>query len=118
MRADGGLEVIKKAGKLEAKHDEHIKAYGEGSERRLTGAHETASIDASLGLCEQGASVRVGRDVEREGKATRGQEARQQHRPVRGHLSHAKTTLEGQEVFHCLFIYFDVLLPPCLLLKL
>ena len=70
MRADGGLEVIKKAiGKLEAKHDEHIKAYGEGNERRLTGAHETASIDAfSWGFANRGASVRVGRDVEREGK--------------------------------------------------
>lgn len=45
MRANGGYEVIKKAiGKLEKKHIEHIAAYGEGNERRLTGKHETADI--------------------------------------------------------------------------
>lgn len=47
MRADGGYEVIKKAiGKLEVKHKEHIACYGVGNERRLTGKHETASIDS------------------------------------------------------------------------
>lgn len=45
MRNDGGLEVIKKAiEKLGLKHKEHIAAYGEGNERRLTGKHETADI--------------------------------------------------------------------------
>lgn len=45
MRKDGGLEVIKKAiSKLEKRHLEHIAAYGEGNERRLTGKHETADI--------------------------------------------------------------------------
>jgi hypothetical protein len=46
MRNDGGFEVIKKAiGKLQLKHKEHIAAYGEGNERRLTGRHETADIN-------------------------------------------------------------------------
>eukprot|EP00245_Coleochaete_scutata_P007490 TRINITY_DN22912_c0_g1_i1.p1 TRINITY_DN22912_c0_g1~~TRINITY_DN22912_c0_g1_i1.p1 ORF type:complete len:367 (+),score=67.64 TRINITY_DN22912_c0_g1_i1:121-1221(+) len=70
MREDGGYEVIKKAiSKLAAKHKEHIAAYGEGNERRLTGKHETASINKFLwGVANRGASVRVGRDTEKEGK--------------------------------------------------
>ena len=45
MRNEGGYEVIKKAiEKLEKRHVEHIAAYGEGNERRLTGKHETADI--------------------------------------------------------------------------
>ncbi|KAK7255243.1 hypothetical protein RIF29_28649 [Crotalaria pallida] len=56
MRNDGGYEVIK-------------KAYGEGNERRLTGKHETADINNfSWGVANRGASVRVGRDTEKEGK--------------------------------------------------
>jgi len=46
MREDGGFEVIKKAIlNLSLRHKEHISAYGEGNERRLTGKHETASIN-------------------------------------------------------------------------
>jgi hypothetical protein len=46
MRSEGGYELIKKAiKKLEARHIEHIAAYGEGNERRLTGRHETADIN-------------------------------------------------------------------------
>lgn len=46
MRSEGGYEVIKKAIlKLGLKHKEHIAAYGEGNERRLTGQHETADIN-------------------------------------------------------------------------
>ena len=46
MRNDGGYEVIKKAiEKLGSRHKEHIAAYGEGNERRLTGRHETADIN-------------------------------------------------------------------------
>lgn len=47
MRSDGGYEVIKKAiGKLGLRHKEHIAQYGDGNERRLTGLHETADINA------------------------------------------------------------------------
>lgn len=46
MRSEGGYEVIKKTiKKLEARHMEHIAAYGEGNERRLTGRNETADIN-------------------------------------------------------------------------
>jgi glutamine synthetase len=49
MRSDGGYEVIIKAiEKLGLKHKEHIAAYGEGNERRLTGKHETADINNFL----------------------------------------------------------------------
>lgn len=49
MRNDGGYEVIEKAiEKLGKKHHEHIAAYGEGNERRLTGRHETADIKTFL----------------------------------------------------------------------
>lgn len=49
MRSDGGYEVIKKAiDKLGLRHKEHIAAYGEGNERRLTGRHETADINTFL----------------------------------------------------------------------
>ncbi|MQM20660.1 hypothetical protein Taro_053684 [Colocasia esculenta] len=70
MRNDGGLEVIKKAiEKLGLRHKEHIAAYGEGNERRLTGRHETADIHTfSWGVANRGASIRVGRDTEKAGK--------------------------------------------------
>lgn len=49
MRKEGGYEVIKKAiEKLGVRHKEHIAAYGEGNERRLTGRHETADINSFL----------------------------------------------------------------------
>ncbi|MCD7448055.1 gamma-glutamylcysteine synthetase [Datura stramonium] len=70
MREEGGFEVIKKAIlNLSLRHKEHISAYGEGNERRLTGKHETASIDKfSWGVANRGCSIRVGRDTEKEGK--------------------------------------------------
>ncbi|XP_020274748.1 glutamine synthetase, chloroplastic [Asparagus officinalis] len=70
MREDGGYEVIKKAIlNLSLRHKDHISAYGEGNERRLTGKHETASIDSfSWGVANRGCSIRVGRDTEKQGK--------------------------------------------------
>ncbi|GFQ05954.1 glutamine synthetase leaf isozyme chloroplastic [Phtheirospermum japonicum] len=70
MREEGGYEVIKKAiYNLSLRHKEHISAYGEGNERRLTGKHETASINQfSWGVANRGCSIRVGRDTEKSGK--------------------------------------------------
>ena len=54
---------------LGKKHREHIAAYGEGNERRLTGRHETANMATFLfGVANRGASIRIPRDTEREGK--------------------------------------------------
>merc|ERR1711943_180054 len=69
MREKGGDDKILAAiGKLEKKHEEHIKVYGEGNERRLTGAHETAPITKfSYGVANRGASVRIPRTAEADG---------------------------------------------------
>ncbi|CAI0449614.1 unnamed protein product, partial [Linum tenue] len=67
---EGGYELIKKAiHKLQLRHADHIAAYGEGNERRLTGGHETAEINTfSWGVADRGASIRVGRKTEKEGR--------------------------------------------------
>lgn len=55
--------------KLESRHIEHIKVYGEGNEERLTGRHETAGIDKfTWGVADRGSSVRIPRVCAREGK--------------------------------------------------
>lgn len=65
MRNDGGLTVIESAlDKLGERHLEHIAAYGEANEQRLTGRHETASMEKySYGVANRGASVRIPRSV-------------------------------------------------------
>ncbi|KAL8120505.1 glutamine synthetase nodule isozyme-like [Apium graveolens] len=70
MREDGGFNVIKEAiEKLRLRHKEHISAYGDGNERRLTGNHETANMHTfSWGVLDRGASIRVGRETEKNGK--------------------------------------------------
>eukprot|EP01002_Notosolenus_urceolatus_P000023 NODE_1006_length_1622_cov_3743.706929_g831_i0.p2 GENE.NODE_1006_length_1622_cov_3743.706929_g831_i0~~NODE_1006_length_1622_cov_3743.706929_g831_i0.p2 ORF type:complete len:385 (+),score=114.86 NODE_1006_length_1622_cov_3743.706929_g831_i0:135-1157(+) len=71
MRNEGGFKngILPALKKLEEFHHEHIRVYGEGNEKRLTGKHETASMDKfSWGVANRGASVRVGRVTEREGK--------------------------------------------------
>ncbi|KIZ04228.1 glutamine synthetase [Monoraphidium neglectum] len=50
--------------KLEKRHAVHIASYGEGNERRLTGKHETSSMESfSWGVANRGCSIRVGRMV-------------------------------------------------------
>jgi glutamine synthetase len=70
MREDGGLAIIKQAiYNLAANHADHIAVYGEDNDLRLTGKHETASIDQfSFGVANRGASIRIGRETELEGK--------------------------------------------------
>lgn len=70
MRKPGGFSVIIEAlEKLRARHAEHIAAYGEGNERRLTGRHETASMhNFSYGVANRGASCRIPRSAEHDGK--------------------------------------------------
>jgi glutamine synthetase len=61
MREPGGREVINAAcEKLKAKHAEHIAVYGDGNEKRLTGKHETCSINEfRYGESDRGASIRI-----------------------------------------------------------
>jgi glutamine synthetase len=70
MRQEGGWDVIINAvEKLGKKHDEHIRVYGEGNERRLTGHHETAPIHKfSYGVANRGASIRIPRQTEKDRK--------------------------------------------------
>ena len=50
-------------------HDEHIKVYGEGNERRMTGLHETSTMtDFSFGVANRGCSIRIPRDTAKAGK--------------------------------------------------
>ena len=47
---------------------EHIEAYGEGNERRLTGKHETADMNTfSYGVANRGCSIRIPRATDTEG---------------------------------------------------
>lgn len=61
MRAPGGLSAIETAcEKLKLKCPEHIAAYGAGNEERLTGKHETCSINEfRYGVSDRGASIRI-----------------------------------------------------------
>jgi glutamine synthetase len=61
MRATGGKEYfLKLMDKFEEYKDEHIAAYGPDNHMRLTGLHETQSIDKfSWGVADRGASIRV-----------------------------------------------------------
>jgi len=61
MREENGIEEIYKAiNKLEKKHNEHMKVYGEENEKRLTGKHETASYKTfSWGKGTRNTSIRI-----------------------------------------------------------
>jgi glutamine synthetase len=69
MRKEGGYAIIEQAiRRLGARHAAHIAAYGEGNERRLTGKHETASMNKfSYGVANRGCSIRIPRSTEAEG---------------------------------------------------
>lgn len=61
MRSTGGKEYFEKLmAAFEKYRDEHIAAYGPDNHLRLTGLHETQSIDKfSYGVADRGASIRV-----------------------------------------------------------
>ena len=70
MREAGGYEIIKEAcEKLGKNHAKHIRLYGEGNERRLTGNCETNSINSfKWGVADRGASIRIPRFTARDNK--------------------------------------------------
>ncbi len=61
IREEGGEEYFNKLmAAFDDRKDEHIAAYGPDNEMRLTGLHETQSIDKfSWGIADRGASIRV-----------------------------------------------------------
>ena len=61
MREEGSKEYFNSIFKtFEGRHLEHMKCYGSSNEMRLTGLHETQSIDKfSWGVSDRGASIRV-----------------------------------------------------------
>ncbi|GMS94279.1 hypothetical protein PENTCL1PPCAC_16454, partial [Pristionchus entomophagus] len=73
MRKEGGINVILEAiNKLSLVHSEHIAYYdpkgGKDNERRLTGQHETASINQfSYGVASRAASIRIPRETDDKG---------------------------------------------------
>ncbi|ESW96007.1 hypothetical protein KL918_003568 [Ogataea parapolymorpha] len=69
MRKPGGMKAIEEAiEKLSKRHKEHIALYGSDNDLRLTGRHETASMESfSYGVANRGASVRIPRSVQAEG---------------------------------------------------
>jgi len=69
MRKEGGIKHIEAAiEKLGKRHEEHIAVYGEGNHERLTGKHETGSIDQfSWGVADRGASIRIPRSCAKDG---------------------------------------------------
>ena len=53
---------------LESKHGEHIAEFGDRLEERLTGEHETCSIDTfRSGVAHRGASIRIPQSVAQKG---------------------------------------------------
>lgn len=61
MREEGGLDIIQKTmAKLERFQKEHIEVYGLYNEQRLTGEHETSSINEfSWGYSTRDTSIRI-----------------------------------------------------------
>lgn len=52
--------IIKGINKLGERHTNHIDVYGEDNDQRLTGAHETCSIDEfKYGVSDRSASIRI-----------------------------------------------------------
>jgi len=70
FHVEGGMKSIMEAiKKLEKRHLEMMKAYGEGNERRLTGKHETAPYHQfTYGVANRGASIRIPRVTDTRGR--------------------------------------------------
>lgn len=70
MREDGGMEVIEEACQaMGLRINEHVNNYGAHNRERLTGLHETQSIDKfSYGVSDRGASIRIPLQTAQNGK--------------------------------------------------
>ena len=83
LRETGGKEYFEKLmSAFEGARAEHIAVYGPDNHLRLTGLHETASIDSfSYGVADRGASIRVPHSFVRNG--------------YRGYLEDRRTNSQG-----------------------
>ena len=64
-----GIQTINQAiESLSKKHSQHIAVYGHGLAERLTGLHETCSVDQfRSGVADRGASIRIPSSVQQKG---------------------------------------------------
>ena len=69
MREEGGKELFEEIFRVfKTNHDKHISVYGSDNEQRLTGKHETQSIDKfSWGFSDRGASIRIPQNTVKNG---------------------------------------------------
>jgi glutamine synthetase len=69
MREEDGLtEIISCMEKLERKHEQHIAVYGKDNHLRLTGLHETSSMDKfTWGIGTRNTSVRIPNLTQKDG---------------------------------------------------
>ena len=64
----GRQEIEQAVSRLSEKHREHVSIYGDGLSDRLTGLHETCSIDEFRhGVSDRGASIRIPLGVSQKG---------------------------------------------------
>lgn len=70
MRQEGGMQVIEEAcQRMGLRINAHINEYGAHNRERLTGLHETQSIDKfSYGVSDRGASIRIPLQTAQAGK--------------------------------------------------
>ena len=70
MREEGGIDVIMASmEKLERRHTEHMSIYGEDNHLRLTGQHETSSMDVfSCGKGTRNTSIRIPNQTVKDGR--------------------------------------------------
>ena len=70
MREEGGYEIIKNCMELlSISHCDDLKLYGKNNEKRLTGLHETSSMEKfTWGVANRAASVRIPTQTAKEGK--------------------------------------------------
>jgi glutamine synthetase len=69
MREEGGKELFDEIFRVfKMNHNKHISVYGSDNEKRLTGKHETQSIDKfSWGVSDRGASIRIPQNTVKKG---------------------------------------------------
>lgn len=69
MRTEGGFsEIMSAVLLLEKKHKEHLMVYGTNNELRLTGSHETSSMERfSYGVGTRNTSIRIPNTAKRDG---------------------------------------------------